>query len=79
MYTARTLYVTLLVHVRVGLALLIGHLNRGADLDERTFSNAGTKFRGLVPLRAIFDDFRPEGKSAALGRLGGVNAAAVVE
>ena len=67
----------LFIHFGIGLALFFGGLHRYGDLDEWAFADAGAIFRGAVPGLFAFDDLGPEWERAALGWLGGVDAAAV--
>ena len=73
----RTWQPVLIVHFRIRPALLLGDLQRGADLNERPFAYAGAIRRSALPLAAVFDQLGPERKRAALGGLGGMNRAAV--
>ena len=72
-----TNYNELFIHFGIGLALFFGGLHGYCDLDERAFADAGAIFRGAVPGLFAFDDLGPEWERAALGWLGGVDAAAV--
>jgi hypothetical protein len=61
------------MHRRIGFAHFVGDPYHGVNRYERALPNAWTMSRGLPPRRARTDQFRPEGKGAALSGLGGVD------
>ncbi len=63
----------------VGDAHFGGCFEGCSNLDQRPLADAGAEARGLAPCAAGGDEFGPEGEEAALGRLGGMDGAAVFE
>ena len=58
--------------------MFLRHFHRGADLDERSFTNARAILAGVGPSFAILHQFGPKGKCSALGGLGGMQTATML-
>src|SRR5579871_1156515 len=65
------------VKLRVSLPHLAGLPGRCFDLNQRPLAHSRTVMSSLVPFPAALHQLGPERKNAALGRLGGMDGAAI--